>query len=107
MLLGFLGCVVPKTISALKGITLPMYADPFFIGIVMSVVGVVAGSRLRAASGAELAQYEKLHIQPESEKDVVAIRKTHNLFAVYIAFGVVLGVFFVLAYAMPYMKAIN
>ncbi len=107
MLLGFAGCVIPKTISALKGITLPMYADPFFIGIVMSVVGVVTGSRLRAASGAELAQYEKLHIQPESEKDVVAIRKTHNLFAVYIAFGVVLGVFFVLAYAMPYMKAIN
>lgn len=105
MLLGFLGCVVPKAISALKGITLPMYADPFFIGGVMSLIGVVAGSVLKKAGGVELTQYEKLHIQPENERDAVATRKTHNQFVVYIGFGLALGVFFALAYALPYMEA--
>lgn len=107
MLLGFLGCVIPKTISALKGITLPMYADPFFVGIVLSVLGVLAGSRIKAAGDAETAQYEKLHTKPLQEDDVKAIRRTHDQFIVYIFFGIALGLFFVLAYALPYSRAMK
>ncbi len=106
MLLGFIGCAVPKAISALNGITLPMYLDPFFIGLVMSVVGVIAGSKLRKASKTDEDRYAELHVRPESEKDAIEDKKTHRLCYVYMAFGLLLGAFFVLCYALPYLNAV-
>ena len=107
MLFGFLGCVVPKTYSALSGVTLPIYLDPFFIGIVMSVIGMIIGNKVKSASKADIAEYEKLHVRPASEKDPEKDKKTHNLMYLYIAFGVALGIFFVVCYALPYMRALG
>ena len=107
MLLGFLGCVVPKTYSALSGVTLPIYLDPFFIGIMMSIIGMLVGNKLKNASKTDIAEYEKLHVRPESEKDPKKDTETRNLMYVYLAFGVMLGLFFVFFYALPYMKAIG
>ena len=106
MLLGFLGCVIPKTYSALSGTTLPIYLDPFFIGIVLSIVGMVIGNKMQTASKIAVAEYEKLHIRPESEKTASKDKSTHNLMYVYLAFGVLLGLFFVVFYAIPYMRAL-
>ena len=103
MLLGFLGCVIPKTYSALSGVTLPIYLDPFFIGIVMSVIGILIGNRIKGASQADISEYQKLHVRPESEKDPAKDRITFKLMYVYLAFGILLGVFFVGAYAVPYI----
>ena len=105
MLLGFLGCCVVKTWSALTGTTLPMYLDPFFIGLVLSLVGILIGMKLKPATAENIAKYEQLHVKPESEKDPVEIKKTHRVMWVYMAFGVVLGLVFVFAYAIPYLNA--
>ncbi len=105
MLLGFLGCVIPKTYSSLNGITLPIYLDPFFIGIAMSIIGILIGSRIKKASVLEVAEYEKLHIRPESEKDSVKDKKTFSLMYIYLVFGILLGMFFVVFYAVPYINA--
>lgn len=105
MLLGFLGCCVVKTWSALTGTTLPMYLDPFFIGLALSVIGILVGIKLKPASAEDMAKFDKLHIKPESEKDPVEMKKTHNVMWIYMAFGVALGLFFVFAYAIPYMNA--
>ena len=107
MLLGFLGCVIPKTYSALSGVTLPIYLDPFFIGIVMSLIGIFIGGKTKSATAADIAQYEALHIRPASEKNAEKDKKTFNLMYVYLAFGVALGLFFVLCYALPYMRAVG
>ena len=107
MLLGFLGCVIPKTYSALSDVTLPIYLDPFFIGIIMSIIGILIGNKIRFANESEIDEYEKLHVRPESEKDIEKNKMTYNLMYVYLAFGVLLGVFFVVSYALPYMRAIN
>ncbi len=106
MLLGFLGCVIPKTYSALSGVTLPIYLDPFFIGMAMSVIGIVIGNRIKRASAADMEEYDKMHVRPESEKDPQKDKKTFRLMYLYLAFGVLLGVFFVLFYALPYMRAV-
>ena len=106
MLMGFLGCVIPKSYSALSGVTLPIYLDPFFIGIVMSVIGILIGNRVKSASPADLEQYDMLHVRPDSEKDSEKDKKTFNLMYIYLAFGFLLGLFFVVFYALPYMKAI-
>lgn len=107
MLLGFFGCVIPKTYSALSGVTLPIYLDPFLIGIVMSIVGIVIGNKLNSASKADIAEYEMLHIRPASEKDPEKDKKTRNLMYLYLMFGVALGLFFIFFYALPYMRAMQ
>lgn len=105
MLLGFLGCVTLKTWSALSGTTLPMYLDPFFIGLALSLIGIFIGGRLQAATPENIASYERLHVKPETEKDAAAEKATHRMMWVYMAFSIVLGLVFVFAYALPYMNA--
>lgn len=107
MLLGFLGCVIPKTYSALSGVTLPIYLDPFFVGMFMSAIGLLIGGKLKVATQNDIAEYEKLHVRPESEKDPAKDKVTHNMMYVYLAFGIALGLFFVFCYAIPYMKAVG
>ncbi len=106
MLMGFLGCVIPKSISALAKITLPIYLDPFFIGIALSIIGIIIGDMIKKPTDKDISVYNELHTCPESEKDPIEIRKTHKLSYVYIGFGVLLGLIFVFAYAIPYMSAV-
>lgn len=107
MLFGFLGCAVTKSWSALTHTTLPIYLDPFFVGLVLSIVGMMIGNRAKKATKEEIQEYEKLHIRPESEKNTVEEKKTLSLTYLYLAFGVVLGLVFVFAYAIPYMNAVR
>ena len=105
MLLGFIGCAIPKAISAIAKITLPLYLDSFFIGVVMSVIGIVIGNKLKPATSEMIAEYDLLHVTPESEKSLLQLKKTHNLYKVYIIFGILVGLFFVFMYAVPYLNA--
>lgn len=107
MLLGFLGCVVSKSIAALTGITLPIYLDPFFIGLVCSLIGMLIGNKVGEVSAEDIKRCEQLHIRPTSEINAIEDKKTFNLMWLYMAFGLVLGFVFVFAYAIPYMKAIG
>ena len=107
MLFGFLGCAVTKSWSALTHTTLPIYLDPFFVGLVLSIIGMVIGNRAKNATKEEIQEYEELHVRPESEKNAVEEKKTFTLTYLYLAFGVVLGLVFVFAYAIPYMNAVR
>lgn len=107
MLLGFLGCVIPKAYSTLSGVTLPIFLDSFFIGIIMSVIGVLVGNRMKSASEVDIAEYDKLHVRPKDEKDKSKDKATYSLMYVYLAFSVSLGLFFVIFYALPYMRAMQ
>jgi hypothetical protein len=46
-------------------------------------------------------------VRPASEKDPEKDKKTRNLMYVYLVFGVALGLFFVIFYALPYMRAMG
>lgn len=107
MLLGFLGCAVTKGITAIVGITLPVYLDPFFIGLILSGIGMYIGNKMKKAREQDVQRYSELHIRPDSEKDVNKEAKTHRLMWLYMIFGVVLGLFFVFAYAIPYTQAMK
>lgn len=99
MLLGFLGCVVTKSYSALAGVTLPMYLDPFFIGIVLSAVGAVVGSALKPATEAEKAQFAQLHVGGEK---ITGMRKYALGYLVFVALFVAM---MLIGYVIPYMQA--
>ena len=40
---------------------------------------MVIGNKVKKASPADIAEYEKLHVRPASEKDSEKDKKTHNL----------------------------
>lgn len=106
MVCGFLGCAVPKALSSILGFTLPIYLDPFFIGIALSVLGAVAGTCLGKKSPEEILAREKLFVVPDCEQDPGECRKTKNLWRVYAVFGIAVAAFFLFMYAIPYLKAI-
>ncbi len=106
MLLGFAGCAIPKAASAVGGFSLPIYLDPFFIGLVFSVVGIIVGSTVKKVTSADVEKYEEIHIRPDSEKDECEEKKTNRLAYLYMGFGVLLGLFFVFCYALPYLRAL-
>lgn len=101
MLLGFVACCAMKVVDVATGVTLPLWADPFIVGLAFSAIGCVAGSIIRPASSDEIAQYEKLHSKGE---DVSGVRK-YGLG--YIAFGIVFMLAMLVCYAIPYMSAIG
>lgn len=105
MLFGFLGCVIPKCISALTGKALPMYLDPFIIGVLLSAAGIVLGNRMRKATDADISRYKELHVRPQSECNPAVDQRTHRMTYMYGCFGIALGLFFIFAYAVPYMHA--
>lgn len=100
MLLGFLGCALVKGYSAITATTLPIYLDPFFIGILMSVIGVVAGTKLKPATKEVQSNYEKMHMPSES----IGNMKVYGY--VYLAFVIVFVACMFVFYAVPYMKAV-
>lgn len=107
MLLGFCGCVISKTVATAMNATLPIYLDPFFIGLVCSLIGIFIGNRVKKANENDIQRFTELHIRPESEKNENNDKKTHRLMWIYTIFGIVLGTAFVFAYAIPYMHAIK
>lgn len=106
MFLGFFGSVFAKCVSVLLQTDLPMYADPFLVGFALSIVGTVTGSWWKKVTPGDLQRYRALHIKPESEKDPVECWKTHRLMWVYMVFGILLGLAFVFAYAIPYARTV-
>lgn len=107
MLFGFLGCVISKSLATITSVTLPIYLDPFFIGLICSILGMVVGNKVQVASMEDEKRYDKLHVRPISEINVVEDKKTHSLMWLYMIFGVFLGMLFVFAYAIPYVDAIK
>ncbi len=107
MLLGFLGCFVIRLGTALNLFTTPFFLDSFFVGIYLSIGGAIVGSLTSKVSAKEKAEREMLFVVPESEKDPVAMRKTENLWKVYIVFAVAMCALFVFGWAIPYMNAVG
>ena len=107
MLLGFLGCAGSKIIYSVGGIVPPVYLDSFFIGIAMSLLGAVLGSAVWKNSSEEEALRQKLFSAPASACEAEKCRRDHQMWIVYLLFGVAAGLFFVFLYALPYMRAIG
>lgn len=101
MLAGFLGAVVMKLYSLFTGVTLPIYLDPFFIGIVLSIIGVIVGTKLKPRSEIEAQEFEKLH---QAKEDIGNMKKYAYGFMIFAALFIVL--MFVL-YVIPYNAALK
>lgn len=106
ILLGFLGNFIPKVITEVKGIKLPIFLDPFYIGIALSLIGVIVGSKRTEVTMEEKAYRDKLHMVPEAELDKEKMDRTYKYYKILVGAGIVVMVVLIGCYAIPYGKAV-
>ncbi len=106
MLFGFIGVFTVRLTSALGLISPPFFLDSFFVGIYMSIIGILIGNKMAKPSKVEIEERAKLFIIPEAEKDPVEMKKTQRVWKLYVVFGVAMGIFMVCFYALPYAQAL-
>lgn len=103
MLVGFIVSSVMKIYLSIKGITLPIYFDPFFVGLASNLIAMIIGSALTKVTDDEKQQRARLFVMPQEELDVKEIKKTKICVMVSIFLGVVVTVALLL-WVLPYLN---
>ena len=102
MICGFIICVTTKIISGFVSFEWPIYFDPFILGIAAGVLGMVIGSKWNPVGEKEIMERTKLFVVPQKEKSGGECQRTIKTGYIYILFGVILTLFFLLTWALPY-----
>lgn len=106
MLFGFIGCATMKILGAVGGLTIPIWADSFVVGLIANILGIVIGSKFTKITAEEKAEREKLFVIPKGELDEGEIRKTKRTVGAYILFGVIVAIVLLVMWAIPYRAAL-
>ncbi|MGI9571370.1 MAG: sodium:solute symporter family transporter, partial [Desulfobulbia bacterium] len=104
---GFLGNVIPKLLSTLDLIELPVYLDPILLGGVVSLIVVLAVSYNTTVTKKERQYRLSLLNTPAEELDNGEAKKTLWYAFALAGFGVVMGILMLLFYVAPYQKALH
>lgn len=102
MLCGFVGCAAMKIISAVGGVSLPIYLDSFVVGLVANILGLVIGSALTQVSDEEKAMRAQLFKTPAKELDPAECRKTKLAVLSFIGFGILVTIALLVFWVIPY-----
>ena len=106
MIAGFLGFIIPKCmvgfIGGTAGSVFVNFLDPFFIGLYMSLLFAVIGSKLHPVSEEETAYRERLMIVPEQERIAEEYKKDYVFGYILIAAGLLTTAVLLLGWALPY-----
>ena len=107
MLVGFVVSAAMKIGVAVTNTTLPIYLDPFFVGLLAGIIAMVIGSALTKVTEAEKREREALFVMPEEEKDPAEIKKTKRLLAFSIPMGFIITVVLIVLWVIPYTKGLG
>lgn len=107
MLVGFIVSSVMKIFVSVKEITLPIYFDPFFVGLASNIIAMVIGSALTKVTDSEKQQREKLFIMPQEELDAKEIKKTKICMTLSIGLGVIVTTALLFLWVFPYLKGLK
>lgn len=107
MLVGFIVSAVMKIGVSVAGVTLPIYFDPFFIGLGSGIIAMIIGSALTKVTEKEKAEREALFVVPESEKDPLEIKKTKRMIVLSIPMGLIITVVLVVFWVIPYTNGLK
>ena len=105
MLVGFLVSSIMKIGLSVAGKTLPIYFDPFFVGLGSGIIAMIIGSAMTKVSPEETKQRELLFVIPESEKNRDDIRVTKRITAISIPLGVLITISLLIFWVIPYTSA--
>lgn len=106
MLFGFIGCATMKIIGAVSGVSIPIWADSFVVGLVANIFALIIGSKLTKVTNEEKLEREKLFVIPQGELVASEIKKTKRTVAIYIGFGAMVAVVLLLMWVIPYHRAL-
>ena len=102
MLLGFLGCGGMKIFLSVTEKTVPVYLDPFFIGLAANLIGLVTASLLTKVSPNEKLRRQELFVMPEREKNPLDIKKTKKTVIASIGLGAAVTAVLLTFWVIPY-----
>lgn len=105
MLSGFVVCSLVKILSAFYPGKWPILLEPFILGMIASVFGIIIGSKLRPAKGEEQTERAFLFQIPDGELEPAQIKKTKHTGYYYLIFAVAVFAFFWFLWAVPYLNA--
>ena len=106
MLSGFVVSAVMKSYVTIKSITLPIYFDPFFIGIAVSIISLIVVSMFTKVTDKEKAEREKLFIVPKGEDNPKDVRTTRIMLGLTIPLGIIITVLLLVLWVIPYLKGL-
>lgn len=106
MIAGFLGFIISKCLVGFGvqpfASVLINFFDPFFIGIYLSLIFAVLGTKKAPVSKAETEYRDKLMVLPETEK-VVADYKRDKVYGwILVVVGILTTLFLLFGWALPY-----
>ncbi len=104
MLIGFVVSAAMKIYVSVKGILLPIYFDPFFVGIAAGIIAMVIGSLTTKVTPKEKEERELLFKVPEEEKEPKEVKKTKIIVASSIPLGVIVTGALLALWVIPYLK---
>ena len=107
IVVGFAGNLVPKILSVLDVIYLPVYLDPFVIGIALSFITIIIVSSRGEVTGEEHRYRLEIHETPSTEFDAVTTQKTLWFAKGLMICGAVLTILMIVFYVLPYEKAVE
>jgi sodium/pantothenate symporter len=106
MLSGFTVSAVMKIVTSVNKILLPIYFDPFFVGIAASIIALVIGSALTKVTDKEKEERALLFIMPESEKSPKEIKKTKIMILCAVPLGLAVTVALLILWVIPYLQGL-
>ncbi|WP_421903686.1 sodium:solute symporter family protein [Maridesulfovibrio sp.] len=99
---GFFGYLISKCLKELVDVPLNNFFDPFFIGLAVSAVMAVLGSKGQSRTEEEISFHAKLHQIPASETLASDYKRDRTFGWGLVAAGVVVSVFLIYYWAVPY-----
>jgi sodium/pantothenate symporter len=107
MLFGFIVSSAMKIYVSVNSISLPIYFDPFFVGVFVSVLFLVLGSLVTKVTEREIDERKKLFILPPGEDNPVEIKKTKMMIGLTIPLGIVVTMLLLVLWVIPYNKGLS
>lgn len=104
---GFLGNTVPKLLSVMGLVELPVYFDPILIGGIISLVVVLVVSRKTVVTENERRYRLSILETPVEELNASEARKTLRYASALAIFGVVMTVGMLFYYVAPYQRGLS
>jgi len=107
MLNGFVVSSVMKIYTAMNNISLPIYLDSFFIGIIVSIISLIIGSALTHVTEKEKKERDLLFVMPESEQDSKEIKKTKIMIILSVPMGICITLILLIFWVIPYLTGLE
>jgi len=106
MIAGFLGFIVPKCLVGFNvtpfGSVFINFLDPFFIGLYLSFIFAIIGSRKHPVTNDEISYRSNLLVLPASEQIAADYARDRAYGYILIAAGVATTLFLLFGWALPY-----